>query len=85
MLFRSPDFIPVLGYLDELIILPAGIWLVLKLVPAEVMHDCREQAARWLESERPRPRSYIAAVIIVLIWLVALWLAWRWTESWLAY
>jgi uncharacterized membrane protein YkvA (DUF1232 family) len=84
-----PDFIPVLGYLDELIILPAGIWLVLKLVPAEVMRDCRGQAARWLEDERPPPRSYVAAALIVLLifafWLAVLWLAWRWAESWLAY
>jgi uncharacterized membrane protein YkvA (DUF1232 family) len=84
-----PDFIPVLGYLDDLIILPAGIWLVLKLVPADVMRDCREQAARWLEHEQPRPRSYVAAALIVLLifvfWLTVLWLAWRWAESRLAY
>lgn len=82
-----PDFIPVLGYLDELIILPAGIWLVLKLVPADVMRECREQAARWAGEERPR--SYIAAALIVLLifvfWLTVLGLAWRWAESWLAH
>jgi uncharacterized membrane protein YkvA (DUF1232 family) len=75
-----PDFIPVLGYLDELVILPAGIWLVLKLVPADVMRDCREQAAHWVDQELPR--SYVAAALIVLLilvfWLTVLWLAWRW-------
>ncbi len=80
-----PDFIPVLGYLDELVILPAGIWLVLKLVPGDVLAECREHAARWLEEQRPRPRNYLAAALIVAIWLAALWLAWRWAESWLAY
>src|SRR5712691_6090661 len=52
-----PDFIPVLGYLDDLIIVPAGVWLVLKLVPADVMAECRAQAASWLEERRPRQRS----------------------------
>lgn len=80
-----PDFIPVLGYLDELILLPIGIWLVLKLVPGDVMAECREQATRWLDDGQARPRSYIAAALIVLIWLAALWLAWRWAESWLAH
>ena len=83
-----PDFIPVLGYLDELILLPIGIWLVLKLVPAEVMLDCREQAARWLADEQPKPGAWAVALIVALIfafWLAALWLGWRWTESWLAH
>lgn len=80
-----PDFIPVLGYLDELILLPIGIWLVLRLVPGDVMAECRAQAARWLADGQARPRSYIAAALIVSIWLAALWLAWRWAESWLAY
>ena len=77
-----PDFIPVLGYLDDLIILPAGVWLVLKLVPDDVMVECRAHAARWLEEQRPRPRSYLGAALIVILWLAVLWLAWRWVESW---
>jgi len=84
-----PDFIPVLGYLDELILLPIGIWLVLKLVPQDVLAECRDQAARWLEEKNPRPRNYLAATLIVVFWLAALifvsWLAWRWSESWLAW
>jgi uncharacterized membrane protein YkvA (DUF1232 family) len=83
-----PDFIPVLGYLDELVILPAGIWLVLKLVPADVLAECRGEAARWLSDQRPRPGAVAVALIVVLIfvsWLTVLWLAWRWAESWLAY
>ena len=80
-----PDFIPVLGYLDELILLPIGIWAVLKLVPEEVMLDCREQAARWLDERRSKPRSYLGAALVIALWLAVLWLAWRWAQSWLAY
>ncbi len=80
-----PDFIPVLGYLDELILLPIGIWIVLKLVPQDVLAECREQAAHWLEAKNPGPRSYLGAALIVALWLAALWLAWRWAESWLAW
>jgi len=83
-----PDFIPVLGYLDELILLPAGIWLVLKLVPQDVLAECRDQAERWLEERNARPRSYLAAAFIVVLWLAVLifvsWLAWRWAGTWFA-
>ena len=72
-----PDFIPVLGLLDDLLLVPLGVWLTLKLVPAEVMLECREQAARWLAERAPRPRSYAAAAVIVVAWLAALaLLAW---------
>jgi uncharacterized membrane protein YkvA (DUF1232 family) len=80
-----PDFIPVVGYLDELILLPAGVWLVLQLVPEEVLTECRGQATRWLEERRSKPRSYLGAMLVIVLWLAALWLAWRWTESWLAH
>ena len=80
-----PDFIPVLGYLDDVLILPAGIWLVLKLVPPDVLAECRAQAARWLEEKQARPPSYLAAVLIVVLWLALLWLAWRWAGSWQAW
>jgi uncharacterized membrane protein YkvA (DUF1232 family) len=62
-----PDFIPVLGYLDDLIILPLGIWLALKLIPREVFRENREKAEAM--SSQPS-RNYVMAVIIVLIWLL---------------
>lgn len=70
-----PDFIPVLGYLDELILLPVGIYLVLKLVPKEALADARSRAQYWAESQQPKPRSWIAAVVIVLVWVAVLWAA----------
>ena len=70
-----PDFIPVLGYLDELILMPAGIYLVLKLVPAEALADARARAQAWVDSRRPKPRNWIAAAVIVLVWVAVLWAA----------
>jgi len=66
-----PDFIPVLGYLDDLVIVPAGLLLALRLVPPDVMADCRERAR---EMER-RPASRVGLAIMVVIWLLALALA----------
>ena len=71
-----PDFIPVLGYLDDVILLPAGISLCIRLIPAHVLDDCRaEAAARFAEG---KPTSRTAAVVIVLVWLAMLILACAW-------
>ena len=72
-----PDFIPVLGLLDDLILLPLGIALCVRLIPADVFEDARRRA---IDAER-RPANRIAAVVIVLIWIslavaCGLW-AWR--------
>jgi len=61
-----PDFIPVLGYLDELVILPLGILLVVKMIPADVMAEQRARAAATLD----RPGGRAAAIVIVAIWAV---------------
>jgi uncharacterized membrane protein YkvA (DUF1232 family) len=73
-----PDFIPVLGLLDELLLLPAALWLVLRLVPAPVLADARAKEVAWSEARRQRPRNWIAAGVIVLLWVLLLWLLWRW-------
>lgn len=66
-----PDFVPVLGLLDDLILVPAGLWLVLKLVPQEVLADHRAAA----EAAARRPVSRVAAAVIVVLWIVVLALA----------
>jgi uncharacterized membrane protein YkvA (DUF1232 family) len=63
-----PDFIPVLGYLDDLIILPLGIALAVKLIPPEVLAEHRARAA----AVQDRPVSIAAAAAIVVVWLAAL-------------
>jgi uncharacterized membrane protein YkvA (DUF1232 family) len=62
-----PDFIPVLGYLDDLILIPLGIALALKMIPPQVMADSRIQAQELLG--QGRPRNWIAAAAIVAVWL----------------
>lgn len=62
-----PDFIPVLGYLDDLILLPLGIWLSLKLLPAEVVAEYRVKARQQLLERKP---NYFMAAVIVLVWLL---------------
>ncbi|NOR82195.1 MAG: DUF1232 domain-containing protein [Ardenticatenales bacterium] len=62
-----PDFIPVLGYLDDLILVPLGITLVLKMIPKTVWEECREEAQTTLSQDQPR--NCTAAGLIVAIWL----------------
>ena len=73
-----PDFIPVLGFLDEVILLPAFIWLTLRLIPEAVVVECRGKAQAWIDEHRPRPRNYIAAAIFIALWTCGAWLLWRW-------
>lgn len=72
-----PDFVPVLGYLDDLIIVPLGILIVLKLIPPEIIAEHRASAAAALG----RPVSHAAAIVIVVVWaasiVVAAWLCYR--------
>lgn len=63
-----PDFIPILGYLDDLLIVPAGIALAVHLIPSAIMADFRRQA----DERADRPRSVLAAAIIVFVWLLGL-------------
>lgn len=69
-----PDFIPVLGQLDELVILPLGIALALRLIPPALVAEFRAEAARRAD----RPRSRVAAVLIVAVWLGAAAMAAAW-------
>jgi uncharacterized membrane protein YkvA (DUF1232 family) len=73
-----PDFIPVLGYLDEVILLPALIWFTVRLLPPEVLQSSREQAERWMAERAAQPRSWAAGVAIVVIWLLVAVVLSRW-------
>ena len=63
-----PDFIPVLGYLDDLLIVPLGIMLAIRLVPVEVMIELRTEAAKRIE----RPSSRLGMIFILAVWLACI-------------
>ena len=64
-----PDFIPILGYLDDLVLLPIGIWLAIRMIPVEILQDCRQRA---VTAEFQLPRNWRAAVAIFFLWVTAL-------------
>ena len=67
-----PDFIPVLGYLDDVLLLPALIALAIKLIPKEVWKRCQAESENmWVDG---KPEKWYFAVPIILIWLLILWL-----------
>ena len=76
-----PDFVPVLGYLDDLLIVPVGLLLVIRLLPRHVLEAARAKAATALE----RPRSRAAAAVIVAVWVLcavgAGYAMWRWNRA----
>lgn len=72
-----PDFIPVIGFLDELILLPVAIWIVIRLIPCSVVLDSRARAQAWLEAARPKPRLWIGAALVIGLWLLLAWAIWR--------
>ena len=67
-----PDFIPVLGLLDDLLIVPAGAWLAMRLIPAPLLAEYRQRAAEQAE----RPVSWIAAGAVAAVWIAALAFVW---------
>ncbi|MEQ1670017.1 MAG: YkvA family protein [Hyphomicrobium sp.] len=73
-----PDFIPVLGFLDDVILLPLGIWAVRKMIPADVMAEHRANVA----SGARLPPNRIAAAVIVGLWIIGIaasaWWIWQW-------
>ncbi len=68
-----PDFIPVLGYLDDLILVPLGISIALKMIPANVMAENREKARQMLD--QGKRLNWYAAAVIIIIWLLLAFLA----------
>jgi uncharacterized membrane protein YkvA (DUF1232 family) len=69
-----PDVIPVLGLLDDVILVPLGIWLVLKFVPQIVLEVAKEKAYEF----ESRPVSWLGAAFMVLVWMITAFFVWRW-------
>lgn len=72
-----PDFIPVIGYLDDLLLVPLGLALVVRLTPPEVLESARAQA----QQTASKPISYTAAAFFVVLWLVVAWVVVSWVVS----
>jgi uncharacterized membrane protein YkvA (DUF1232 family) len=66
-----PDFVPILGFVDDLLIVPAGLWLTVRLIPHEVLDEARARA----DAELRRPKSFVAGFFVVCVWVGALLLA----------
>ena len=65
-----PDFVPVLGYLDDLVLVPLGLALAVRLIPTSILEEHRNRATKLLAE--PRPRSWLGAAIVVALWIAAL-------------
>ena len=65
-----PDFVPVLGYVDDLVVISFGILVIRRLLPADVMAECRKRAAETFADRKPVSKS--AAIVVVLLWIAAL-------------
>jgi uncharacterized membrane protein YkvA (DUF1232 family) len=72
-----PDFIPIVGYLDDALLLPALIWLAVRMLPRDVLDECRDQADRWIAENGSKPRSYVGAVAIIALWVAGAVIAYR--------
>ena len=68
-----PDFIPGVGLLDEMVVVPIGVLIAVKMIPREVMEECQEKARVVTEGEKPVSR--VAAVVVVAVWLLCVALA----------
>jgi uncharacterized membrane protein YkvA (DUF1232 family) len=68
-----PDFIPVVGHLDDIVLVPAGLFLAFKLVPADVLAECRERAGD--AADRRRPIGWLGAAVVAAVWLALLFAA----------
>jgi len=74
-----PDFIPVLGYIDDLLLVPGLVWMAVRMLPPHVILRCRTQADVWLASHASKPKSYVGAAVIILIWIALAYLvAYHW-------
>ena len=72
-----PDFIPVLGFVDDVLLLPVLIWFIVRHLPAVIAQDCRLQAEAWMAERQAKPVSRAGLVLVLLVWAGVGWGLWR--------
>ena len=76
-----PDSIPVLGYVDDVLLLPGLIWLAIRLTPAAILAECRQQGAQWMAQEGAKPRNLWGIALGLTVWVGVAWAAWHWWSA----
>ena len=74
-----PDFVPILGYLDDLILIPIGITVAIKLIPLPIMAECRARAHAAIQNGKPV--NWVAGIVVVVIWLMLATLGLGWAYA----
>jgi uncharacterized membrane protein YkvA (DUF1232 family) len=70
-----PDFIPVIGYLDDLVVIPLGITLLIRIMPQDVLRECRQKAQH--SPPAKKMKSWAGAIVIMCIWALATYVSFR--------
>jgi uncharacterized membrane protein YkvA (DUF1232 family) len=68
-----PDFIPVLGFVDDVLLLPVLIWFIVRQLPEVIVQDCRLQAEAWMAERQAKPVSRAGIVLVLLVWIAVAW------------
>lgn len=76
-----PDFIPILGFVDDLLLMPFLIWLAVRLIPTVIIQESRIQADKWLIQNQSKPKSNLGFLIVAVIWLLMMWMTYLLIKS----
>ncbi len=76
-----PDFIPILGYVDDLILIPIMVFLILKIIPNPVLQTARVEANEWLIQNKAKPTNQYGLIIIFFIWFLMGWLLFEYLKT----
>jgi uncharacterized membrane protein YkvA (DUF1232 family) len=77
-----PDFVPVLGFLDDAVLLPAMIWLAVRLLPDEVVTACRQLAIDWMQVNQRKPVNRWGIALVLMVWALVVLLIIVWWDRW---
>ncbi len=77
-----PDFVPVLGFLDDAVLLPAMIWLAVRLLPDDVVTACRQLAIDWMQVNQRKPVNRWGIALVLIVWALVVLLIIVWWDRW---